>query len=62
MLSILQKKKRKEKEMINYILFLESSLLGIGLETVYLADEFWLLDLLQLTVFSGGNVPKLIYV
>lgn len=62
MLSILQKKKRKEKEMINYILFLESSLLGIGLEAVYLADEFWLLDLLQLTVFSGGNVPKLIYV
>lgn len=48
--------------MINYILFLESSLLGIGLEAVYLADEFWLLDLLQLTVFSGGNVPKLIYV
>lgn len=48
--------------MINYILFLESSLLGIGLEAVYLTDEFWLLDLLQLTVFSGGNVPKLIYV
>lgn len=40
MLSILQKKKRKEKEMINYILFLESSLLGIGLEAVYWQMNF----------------------